>query len=381
MIRPTIVGAFAIAVAANVHAGPLGEAIARHSDEDVAALRAQLPGDPATRCTLGAVYARRGDLTRAMLYLDGCGDAGLPDEIRQDVWRILRDVKQRTDELARLSISSAPTSLVVEIDSLPGERLTTPVAVWVKPGVHTIHTVGGGATVTKTVTASARSYAPILIEVPVAASPSTTPGTIEFEEEAQTGGYTGPPPDVKRGSMISNKYRRKLPPGGPQLEDPFPNRSSHRTSHAIALGARVGAGMFDDPVHAMRIRPAVAAALRISLVDRLFIASRADWTRRGGMDDTAIDTLGISAGIGVTALAGSSMALAVIGQVRGDVRLVSSRDEMVIPRLGAAAAGTLELSFPATPITAGIRFEQGISELVAGMRDRALLIEMGLDLR
>ncbi|MGE3454952.1 MAG: hypothetical protein AB7O24_07575 [Kofleriaceae bacterium] len=388
MISNTIVDARVIAaaiaaVAATAHAGPLADAIGRHADEDVAALRGQLPGDPATRCTLGAVYAKRGDLTRAMIYLDGCLDAGLPDDIRLEVARIARDVKHRTDEFAKLSITTFPSGLVIELDSVPGERLAAPADVWVKPGTHTIRTVDSSPSITKTVTVTARLNATIVIEAPVAPPPSTKPGSLTFDDEAPTGGYTGPPPPVKRESLlVGSKYdRKRTAPLAGQLDDPFPIRTSHHRTSAVALGARVGAGVFDDPAHAMRIRPSVAATLRVALAQRMFVAARADWTRRGGMDDTAIDTLGVSGGVGAVVASGASLALALIAQLRGDVRLVSSRDAMTIPRLGAAAAGTLELSFPASPVTAGLRFEQGMTELIGGGRDRALLIELGVDLR
>ena len=45
------------------------------------------------------------------------------------------------------------------------------------------------------------------------------------------------------------------------------------------------------------------------------------------------------------------------------------------------AAADLELAFPTTPLTAGFRFEQGLTELVPGYRDRAVLVELGVDWR
>ena len=52
-----------IALASSAAAGPLSDAISRHGDADLAALRAR-PGDASARCALGAVYARRGARVR-----------------------------------------------------------------------------------------------------------------------------------------------------------------------------------------------------------------------------------------------------------------------------------------------------------------------------
>ncbi|CAN5707236.1 hypothetical protein BH11MYX3_BH11MYX3_39080 [soil metagenome] len=54
---------------------------------------------------------------------------------------------------------------------------------------------------------------------------------------------------------------------------------------------------------------------------------------------------------------------------------------MTVNRTGASAAASVEVAFPATPLTAGVRFEQGLTALVPGYRDRALLVELGVDWR
>ena len=75
-----------VAGLASADASPLTEALARHSEKDVAGLRGR--ADLASRCTLGAVYAQRNDLPLASLYLSGCADAVLPAEIAGDVAKI-----------------------------------------------------------------------------------------------------------------------------------------------------------------------------------------------------------------------------------------------------------------------------------------------------
>lgn len=75
--------ALVAALSAPVLAGPLADALARGDDAAIAALRAQ-PDDAGARCTLGAIYAKRRDLTRAGLFLAGCADRdlALPDDRR-----------------------------------------------------------------------------------------------------------------------------------------------------------------------------------------------------------------------------------------------------------------------------------------------------------
>jgi hypothetical protein len=56
-------------------------------------------------------------------------------------------------------------------------------------------------------------------------------------------------------------------------------------------------------------------------------------------------------------------------------------DEMGVSTFGASAAANVEVVLPSTPITAGIRFEQGLTTLAPDTRDRALLLEVGVDWR
>nr|MBA3819013.1 hypothetical protein [Deltaproteobacteria bacterium] len=113
-----------------------------------------------------------------------------------------------------------------------------------------------------------------------------------------------------------------------------------------------------------------------------FVAARIDWSQRGG---AALDVVGASAGVGVTLLDGS-LGLAVIAQLRGDLRISDgssdgTSDAMAPRRAGLSAAAGLEVALPSTPITAGLRYEQGLVELVDGARDRAVLVEVGVDWR
>jgi hypothetical protein len=149
--------------------------------------------------------------------------------------------------------------------------------------------------------------------------------------------------------------------------------------------------MFDDG------RAAARAGLGFALTGRYalpalpsgaFLSARLDWSRRGGSPDMSgpsVDVLGAAAGAGVTLLDRSALALALIGQLRADLRLASTRgapaDAEPVRRAGLGAAAGFELALPSTPITAGFRFEQSLTELVSGARDRAFLVEVGVDWR
>lgn len=104
----------------------------------------------------------------------------------------------------------------------------------------------------------------------------------------------------------------------------------------------------------------------------------------------AVDVLGASAGLGATIAGGAAArdrraalgpALAVIAELRADLRLADARAGEPVHRAGLGVAAGVELALPRTPLTVGLRFEQGVTELVAGARDRAVLAEIGVDLR
>ncbi|HSS01340.1 MAG TPA: hypothetical protein VLM79_29980 [Kofleriaceae bacterium] len=431
LVVPAALVAIAV-VATPADASPLSDALARHTAADVTMLRAQRT-DVAARCTLGAIYARRNDLPRAALYLTGCEDAALPDDIAGPVRAALRDTKRRLDasRYSAVAVLTRPEGLTVEIDALPGESFTTPATIWIPPGDHQLRATVGERTVTQPITTEPHKNASVLIDTAPAAKPAAPrQASIDFAVD-EPGGSLGenlsaPPPDIKHPSLLSDKYRGVASPSAEaSLDDPLAAHPSGvaATERPLWLGARIGIGMFDDTQASARAGFALAAAARVRLTPATFVAARADWTRRGGdasgAMSTTIDTLGASAGLGVTVVGrpphplrpapasshvpasestapgstapGSTapestrsrrrLALAVIALLRADVRLADVRAEMPVRRTGLSFAAGAELALPATPFTVGLRFEQGLTDLVAGSRDRALLAEIGIDLR
>ena len=375
------IAAVLVGAAGTSSAGPLADSLAR---SDIAALRGQL-GDPAARCTLGAVFAKQADLPRAALYLTGCGEVTLPDDVAEPIARAAREVsrKLRGSELSQVGIVTSPAHLVAEIDALPGEQLVTPVTVWVKAGTHTVKATFNGKQFTNSVTVAEYARGAVYMDLGATAPPVPTAndGKLDFTEDNAIEKTDGPPPDVKRRSMVSDKLLG-LPgaPSGDAIADPLATPSPPARL-PIWLGVRLGGGMFDDGAATARVRPSVAAAARYTLSGPVFLAARFDWTRRGGDGDASVDVLGVSAGAGYSILDAQAIGIALIGQLRGDLRFADTRNAMAVNRAGASAAASVEVAFPATPLTAGVRFEQGLTELVPGSRDRALLVELGVDWR
>jgi len=390
--------ALGVCLATPAHAGPLAEALARGDDAAIAALRARRD-EVGARCTLGAIYARRGELARAGFFLDGCDQAALPEDIAGTVGKIAGDTLRWLDggDLASIQVLSAPASVHVpaESDALPGEPFTTPAMLWVRPGSYEVRARVNGAIRTSTVVAEAHKRATVVIEVPAEKAPQPHEQVVTIEEEALGEQETAPPPGVKHPTLLPKKYRgEEEGEGGPKLIDPLAMTAAARPPRAHWLGARLAGGMFDDGHAAARAGVGVAAAGRYALSTRpsggpaVFLAGRLDWTRRGGVPDMSgmdtgarIDVLGAGAGAGLTVLDRGALAIALIGQLRADLRLASARGDEPVRRAGLGAAAGAELALPGSPITAGLRFEHGLTELVAGARDRAVLLEIGVDWR
>lgn len=362
-------------------ASPLTDALSRHSDKDVAALRGKT--DLPSRCTLGAVYAQRNDLSRASLYLSGCADAELPGEIAGDVARIDRDLqkKLRESDLAMIEVVSNPAGMTAVITAMPGEPFITPMKLYLEEGDYEVEGTLDGIVVKNVVHAVKRSRGAVVLDAggAIVGGKVVKNGNVDFADEGGGGGeqHAGPPPAVKHKNLMNEKYVNGIKavataePNPNALEDPFAVQQPHRAStpRSWILGLRIGGGMFDDGASSARAGVAVAGAHRFMVARNTFVATRLDWSRRGG-DRT--DVIGASAGVGVNVTEG----VAALAQLRGDLRFGA-----MVERVGVTAAGGVELSLPRSPFTAGVRFEQGLTELAAGTRDRAMLLELGVDWR
>ena len=156
------------------HADPLVNAITRHDDGDIAALRERLPDDSA-RCALGVAYIFRDDLTRAALYLEGCAEMWIAPGVAG--WVRLAgkalDDRLQMSELAAIEVTTTPAGLAVEIDTVPGELFPTPSTIWLPAGAHALRAQmdadaglgAGAATAVIAVKARTRAAARLAVEI------------------------------------------------------------------------------------------------------------------------------------------------------------------------------------------------------------------------
>ncbi|MDQ3337667.1 MAG: hypothetical protein M4D80_21095 [Myxococcota bacterium] len=366
-----------LGIAANADAGVYADAFAKSDKGAIATLRAQKE-DAAARCTLGAIYAKKNDLSRASLYLSGCSDLELPTDISETVARASRDVtkKLRESQMSSIVISIEPegSTLSAELSALPGETFTVPATVWVKGGTYELEATDGQLTYKQRVSVGTFSRTSTVIDVTPKKVAPPKAGKADFREDnAAEATHKGQPAAVKRPSLMRKKDLGIVEGPIGNLEDPMAVRHTRRASSRLWLGARLGAGMFDDGAADARVGGAFGLTTRYALAARYFLAGRLDWSQRGG---SSVDAIGASAGAGATIVD----SIALIAQLRADLRF-GGNDEMDVRTLGASAALNLEFTLPSTPITAGLRFEQGMTEIMPGTRDRAVLLEVGVDWR
>jgi hypothetical protein len=315
------------------------------------------------RCDKGVEFAQKNDLPRASLYLDGCTDEAAQAAAAQVA------TKLRASDLSALSISTTPEGLTAETDALPGETFQTPATIYTKAGTYTV-TVQG---LSQKITLASRSRGMVIIDAR-AKTRTRAPkdGVVDFTEDTpEQTAHKGPPPDVKRGSILPKKYLG-IPdePSGPQIDDPLAYQDSHL---AWRFGARIGGGFTSQGDSGIGV--SVAALAMRPLDGPAFLAARLDWNHR------TLDTIGINAGVSVKLVETNAIILLAGGALRGEVRVQDTLAMQPVARAGIGGAADLDLAILSLPLALGLRYEQGFSELVPGSRDRAVLIEAGYDWR
>jgi hypothetical protein len=340
---------------------------AAHADSArLGALRAKLP---ASKCELGAAYAQAKDLPRAALFLDGCNS---DDEHR---------VNARLDasELSKLTITSDPPGLAITTDALPGETITTPAIVWAKAGTYTI-TGAGRITM---VQVAAHTSRPIVLENRTPRSPAPHPQQMDFADEPTDSPNVTQPPDQQHPSMLPCKYTGCDTHDGGHIDDPLATRAARVPIEPpnLSLGLRAGASA---AFHAggSRIAPSLAIdgrmrAGRFPGLGPAAIDLRLDWAMRGG-DNASFDAFGASAQYGAVVFAPSAAWLSVLVGLRGELRTATM---LPIDRVGIGYTGALELALRSLPITVGLRYDEDLTELAPGIRERAVIVELGGELR
>ncbi|NVB80685.1 MAG: hypothetical protein HOV81_19980 [Kofleriaceae bacterium] len=337
--------------------------------------------DPATdRCAAGLEFAKKGDLPRAALYLDGCTELALPADLADEVGKASADVmkKLRASELSALSISTTPSGLIGQTDALPGETFTTPATIWTRAGTYNVvvaadaAALAAGKGVSSVAKVEPHSRGGVIINA-ATKEPTTKDGVVDFTEDTpEQSAHEGPPPAVKLPRVMPKKYLGPVGPAGPQLDDPFATRASDAQIR-WRLGARFSAGMIDQGKAGVGFGVAGLAARPLD--GPAFLAARLDWSHRD------VDTIGINAGVAVKLVETTGAVLLAGAALRGEVRIQDTLAMQPVSRAGIGGAVDLDLAILSIPVAVGLRFEQGFSELVPGTRDRALLVEVGYDWR
>lgn len=364
-------------------AGVLGDALAA---KDPAALRDRT-ADVSARCTLAAIHARRADLTRASMYQRGCLEATLDPEVADDVTRTLRELAKalKASDLYQADLQSTPDGLVVALAGYPDETITTPAMVYLPPGQYAATVTFEGVIYQQTINAKAGFRGPTMFITHPPAKPSTKVVVVDMTENSGGGEaqVTGGPKDIKHPPLTPDKYRGITHASGPQIDDPLIAGPPPRHDRSWSIGARVGGGLFDDA--ALGARPGLAVALvgryRFD-AERWFVDGRLDWTRRGGVAmDGPVDALGAVPGFGARLLESEGAIVSAAIGMRVDLRVQATQDMLPVNRLGLGATGSLDVALLTVPLTAGLRFEQGVTALRDGRRDLAILVEIGWDWR
>jgi hypothetical protein len=199
-------------------------------------------------------------------------------------------------------------------------------------------------------------------------------GTIDFSEDTpEQRAHEGPPPAVQHGTLMPKKYLQPGTHSGvPQLDDPFavPGR---RGAPGWRLGARVAAGVTGH--EDARVGYGVAALAMRPIARRVALSARLGWNHR------AVDVIGADAGFAAIVVATESLAVIAGGALRGEVRVQDALAMAPVERVGLGVSADLALALRDVPLVIGLRGEHGASELVAGIRPRALWLELGYELR
>lgn len=355
------------------------------------AARVAAAAPPASSCQLGVRYAKQRDLPRAALHLEACDATGLGEAAAAEVERARRDVRARIEasELAKLAVVTTPAGLVVEIDALPGERLITPATVWVRAGHHLVRVAHDAAglvdhPVIGAIDIKARSYGTIVLDAGKPPARAPRDGVADFNEDPPDIDVA-PPPDLEHKSLLPDKYGPRGP-AGPALVDPFSIVVARPAAlPAWRLGARVGGGSFGH-AGGGRVDLSIAALVRarapwsVTWPRPFELELRVDWSRRGTATD-ALGTAAVALAIDKILFAPDAAWISVGAALRGELRGAAMLDGVAVNRAGLAAAGTVELALRSLPVAIGVRYEHGVTELLAGAREHAIVLELGADWR
>jgi hypothetical protein len=322
--------------------------------------------DPGERCAAGVAAAKKGDLSHAALYLDGCDDAQLPAELAADVARASRELRKKleTSELSVLEVVTRPPGLAAEIDALPGEQLTTPVTIYIPAGTHQVR--AGSLTSSVTTKPHARSVVYLDAKAPAVAPPKD--GKVDFNEDSggEATAEVAPPPDQKHKPLTPCKYTNSCTEAGAPIDDPLARRELPPPLYpASAFELRAGS------VYANGLGPVVGVAFaHLAPWEDVGAEHPFVWSVRG---DWSLKHDGHTFG--------ATLALAKVIAAPDTAWLSLGAGARYDSSLGVEGTALVELALRWLPVSLGARYEQSVERAMDGSLPRAFVLELGYALR
>jgi len=328
----------------------------------------------ADHCADGVAALAKHDLPHAALYLDGCDDAE-PKAVRE------LHKQLEASNLSVLQISSTPSGLDAEIDTLPGEHLVTPATVYVPAGEHEVR----AGDQTKRVTTEARKHSAVIFESAAPKPVVVRDGKADFRGDGpdQEDTPVGPPPPTQHRPMMPCKYTDTCSEHGDQLDDPLaysPDRPPPRPP-LFDLGARAGAGSYLGGVGpSLGLAGTFVAPWSDAGADThpWLVIARADWShRRGGT------SLGATLAAGKVIAAPETAWLSVAAGAHAGIGIEEMTSGDTTNKSNESGATLLvELALRKLPLTIGARYEQGLFAM-HGDHDyeHAVIFDLGIGWR
>lgn len=170
-------------------------------------------GDPVVMCRAAIAATTAGDHARASLVLPACAAAitsapELTDGARTARLAIARTAARQDWSPVELMVRPAGATATLSIDAFAG--LPVPAGrVLVPAGKYRVTARNTIGEVSYDLAVADGSRALVLIDLPtVAASP--TAGVLDFNDGQPSASVAGPPPVIRRGSLLSERFRRGL---------------------------------------------------------------------------------------------------------------------------------------------------------------------------
>lgn len=170
-------------------------------------------GDPVAACRAALAAADAGEHARASLVLPACDDAvtaapELAEPVRKAQLAIARTAERADWSPVELVVRPAGAEATLAIDCFPG----LPVRegrVMLPAGRYLITASNAYGQVGHDLALADGSRALVLIEVPTEPAPAVH-GVLDFTDDEPTAPVVGPPPKIRHGSLLPERFRRGL---------------------------------------------------------------------------------------------------------------------------------------------------------------------------